>query len=69
MNANLLLFKTVVAIDSWGRVAVPLIERNPLAAFIFCGCPAASMVQLINQTIHRSGHPQQTSQVGVYREV
>lgn len=36
MNANLLLFKTVVAIDSWGRVAVPLIERNPLAAFIFC---------------------------------
>ena len=41
MNANLLLFKTVVALDSWGKVAIPLIERNPFAALIFCGCPAA----------------------------
>jgi len=38
MNANLLLFKTVVALDSWGLVAVPLIQYNPIAAVIFCGC-------------------------------
>eukprot|EP00438_Fugacium_kawagutii_P020402 Skav222028 [mRNA] locus=scaffold2914:240722:241775:+ [translate_table: standard] len=42
MNANLLIFTTVVALDSWGRVAVPLIQRNPFAALIFCGCPPAS---------------------------
>lgn len=40
MNANLLLFKTVVALDSWGLVAIPLIEYNPIAAVIFCGCSA-----------------------------
>lgn len=48
MNANLLLFKTVVAIDSWGRVAVPLIERNPFAAFIFCGSQLSIVFGVLN---------------------
>ena len=38
MSANLLLFKTVVAGDSWGKVAVPLIEAHPWTATpIFIG--------------------------------
>ena len=28
MDANLLLFKTVIAGDSWGEVAVPVIEER-----------------------------------------
>lgn len=37
MDANLLLFKTVIAGDSWGLLAVPVIEEYPLAAVIFMG--------------------------------
>ncbi|CAE7278433.1 CACNA1B [Symbiodinium natans] len=37
MEANLLLFKTVIAGDSWGNIAVPLIEAAPLTAILFCG--------------------------------
>lgn len=37
MDANLLLFKTVVALDSWGKVALPVIQHTPSAAIIFCG--------------------------------
>ncbi|CAE7662043.1 TPC1 [Symbiodinium sp. CCMP2592] len=37
MRANLLLFKTVIAGDSWGDIAVPVIESNPYTAFIFMG--------------------------------
>ena len=37
MRANLLLFKTVIAGDSWGDIAVPVIESNPHTAFIFMG--------------------------------
>lgn len=48
MNANLLLFKTVVAIDSWGKVAVPLIERNPFAALIFCGSQLSIVFGVLN---------------------
>ncbi|CAE7645481.1 Cacna1c [Symbiodinium sp. CCMP2592] len=35
MEATLLLFKTVIAGDSWGQVAVPVIQRNPETAVIF----------------------------------
>ena len=42
MGANLLIFKTVVAVDHWGRVAVPVIQHTPAAAIIFCGCVDAS---------------------------
>ena len=37
MSANLLLFKTVIAGDSWGEIAVPVIERYPLTAIVFTG--------------------------------
>ena len=37
MDANLLLFKTVVAGDSWGEIAVPVIQKNPATLFIFVG--------------------------------
>ncbi|CAE7467898.1 TPC1, partial [Symbiodinium pilosum] len=37
MDANLLLFKTVIAGDSWGLIAVPLIEAHPATAIIFVG--------------------------------
>ena len=37
MNANLLIFKTVIAGDSWGEVAVPVIQEFPLAIVIFMG--------------------------------
>ena len=29
MDANLLLFKTVIAGDSWGEIAVPIIKNYP----------------------------------------
>ena len=37
VEANLLLFKTVVAGDSWGEIAVPVIQKNPATLFIFVG--------------------------------
>ena len=37
MSANLLLFKTVIAGDGWGRVAVPVIQQNPWTAVLFVG--------------------------------
>ncbi|CAJ1352992.1 unnamed protein product, partial [Effrenium voratum] len=37
MDANLLLFKTVIAGDSWGLIAVPVIEAFPATAVIFVG--------------------------------
>ena len=37
MQANLLLFKTVIAGDSWGDIAVPVILTRPDTAFIFVG--------------------------------
>ena len=35
MRANLLLFQTVIAGDSWGLIAVPLILKHPETAIIF----------------------------------
>ena len=35
MDANLLLFKTVIAGDSWGEIAVPVIQEHPATAIIF----------------------------------
>jgi len=37
MYANLLLFKTVIAGDSWGLIAVPVIQQHPATAIIFMG--------------------------------
>ncbi|CAK9069692.1 unnamed protein product [Durusdinium trenchii] len=37
MAANLLLFQTVIAGDSWGKLAVPVIKAHPETAIIFVG--------------------------------
>ncbi|CAK9083774.1 Voltage-dependent L-type calcium channel subunit alpha-1S (FGalpha1S) (Voltage-gated calcium channel subunit alpha Cav1.1) [Durusdinium trenchii] len=37
MDANLLIFKTVIAGDSWGEIAVPVIQKHPGTAIIFVG--------------------------------
>lgn len=37
MQANLLLTKTVIAGDSWGEIAVPVIQEHPATAIIFIG--------------------------------
>jgi len=37
MHANLLLFKTVIAGDSWGQIAVPVIQEYPATGIIFMG--------------------------------
>ena len=37
MRANLLLFQTVIAGDSWGTIAVPLILKHPETSIIFMG--------------------------------
>jgi len=37
MHANVLLFKTVIAGDSWGQISVPMMEEYPLTAIIFMG--------------------------------
>eukprot|EP00929_Paragymnodinium_shiwhaense_P061945 TRINITY_DN30936_c0_g4_i1.p1 TRINITY_DN30936_c0_g4~~TRINITY_DN30936_c0_g4_i1.p1 ORF type:complete len:748 (+),score=163.96 TRINITY_DN30936_c0_g4_i1:240-2483(+) len=37
MAANLTFFQTVFAGDSWGLLAIPIMERSPGTSFIFCG--------------------------------
>ena len=37
MQADLLLTKTVIAGDSWGEIAVPVIQEHPATAIIFIG--------------------------------
>ncbi|CAE8611927.1 unnamed protein product [Polarella glacialis] len=37
MRANLFMFQTIVAGDSWGELAVPVIEAHPWTAIIFIG--------------------------------
>ncbi|CAE7315625.1 CACNA1B [Symbiodinium pilosum] len=48
IDANLLLFKTVIAGDSWGQVAVPVIQRNPETAFIFVGSSLSLVFGVLN---------------------
>lgn len=48
MDANLLLFKTVIAGDSWGRIAVPVIENFPATALIFVGSQATLVFGVLN---------------------
>lgn len=48
MNANLLLFKTVVAGDSWGQIAVPVIQENPGTLVIFIGSLVTMVFGVLN---------------------
>lgn len=51
MRANLLLFKTVIAGDSWGQVAVPVIEHSPATAIIFCGSLMTLVFGVLNMIV------------------
>eukprot|EP00931_Biecheleriopsis_adriatica_P031864 TRINITY_DN18638_c0_g1_i5.p1 TRINITY_DN18638_c0_g1~~TRINITY_DN18638_c0_g1_i5.p1 ORF type:complete len:674 (+),score=100.57 TRINITY_DN18638_c0_g1_i5:51-2072(+) len=48
LRANLTLFKTVVASDSWGLLAVPLIEEHPWTAIIFIGSHLTLIYGVLN---------------------
>ena len=48
MHANLLLFKTVIAGDGWGELAVPVIEEYPATAFIFVGALLTLVFGVLN---------------------
>ncbi|CAE7419773.1 CACNA1C [Symbiodinium sp. CCMP2456] len=48
MHANLMLFKTVIAGDSWGLIAVPMIESHPETAIIFVGASLTLVFGVLN---------------------
>lgn len=48
MDANLLLFKTVIAGDSWGELAVPVIQKHPATAIIFVGSQLTLVFGVVN---------------------
>ncbi len=48
MDANLLLFKTVIAGDSWGEIAVPVIQEYPATAVIFVGSLLTLVCGILN---------------------
>ncbi|CAK9064939.1 L type [Durusdinium trenchii] len=48
MEANLLLFRTVIAGDSWGEIAVPVIEAHPSTALIFVGAYLTIVFGVLN---------------------
>jgi len=48
MDANLTLLQTVVAGDSWGEVAVPIIEHSPWTVAIFTGIIVTVQLVLMN---------------------
>eukprot|EP00435_Cladocopium_sp_Y103_P032142 s1667_g8.t1 len=48
MDANLLLFKTVIAGDGWGEIAVPVIQEHPATAIIFVGSLLTLVFGVVN---------------------
>ena len=48
MDANLLLFKTVIAGDSWGQLAVPVIRAYPYTALLFVGAYLTIVFGVLN---------------------
>ncbi|CAE7594193.1 unnamed protein product [Symbiodinium natans] len=51
MYANLLLFQTVIAGDSWGRMANPLIRAYPETALIFIGSSLTLVFGVLNMIV------------------
>ncbi|CAE8595512.1 unnamed protein product, partial [Polarella glacialis] len=51
MRANLTLFKTIIAGDSWGLVAVPVIEAEPWTAIIFIGALLTLVFGVLNLVV------------------
>ncbi|CAJ1425816.1 unnamed protein product [Effrenium voratum] len=48
MEANLLLFQTVIAGDSWGKIAVPVIHAAPATVMIFVGSQLTIVFGVLN---------------------
>ncbi|CAE8583576.1 unnamed protein product [Polarella glacialis] len=51
MRANLLLFQIVIAGDSWGRLATPVIEARPWTAIIFMGSQLTVVFGVLNLVV------------------
>jgi len=51
MHANLTLFSTIIAGDSWGKVAIPVIEEEPFAAVVFCGALLTLVFGVLNLVV------------------
>lgn len=51
MRANLLLFQTVIAGDSWGKLATPVITRSPIMSFIFVGSQLTLVFGVLNLVV------------------
>lgn len=51
MQANLTLFKTVVAGDSWGLVAEPVIKQQPWTAIVFLGSHITIIFGVLNLVV------------------
>lgn len=58
MHANLLLFKTVIAGDGWGEIAVPVIHEHPGTAFIFVGSLLTLVFGVLNLIVPWLGRTQ-----------
>merc|ERR1719329_1239280 len=48
MRSNLTLFQTIVAGDSWGRLAVPIIVAHPWTAFLFLSALLSIVFGVLN---------------------
>jgi hypothetical protein len=51
MDSNLTFFKTIMTGDSWGLVAVPVVEKHPWSALVFVGSHFTIVVGLLNLII------------------
>lgn len=51
MNANLTLFRTIVAGDGWGQHAMPVIEAHPWTALIFVGAHLTLVFGVMNLVV------------------
>eukprot|EP00929_Paragymnodinium_shiwhaense_P049824 TRINITY_DN25127_c0_g2_i1.p1 TRINITY_DN25127_c0_g2~~TRINITY_DN25127_c0_g2_i1.p1 ORF type:complete len:658 (+),score=139.22 TRINITY_DN25127_c0_g2_i1:86-2059(+) len=54
MAANLTFFQIVLAGDSWGTMALPIIEAEPMTAIVFCGASLTlsfGIMQLITAVV------------------
>ncbi|CAE8593206.1 unnamed protein product, partial [Polarella glacialis] len=51
MRANLMMFQTIIAGDSWGQLAVPVIEAHPWTAIIFIGSLLTLVFGVLNMIV------------------
>ena len=56
MEANLLLFQTVIAGDSWGKIAVPVIHAAPATVMIFVGSQLTIVFGVLNLIVAVTCH-------------